>query len=94
MDSLISPGCAISGARVELSVLSPEVRIHSGADVSQCVLMEGVEVGHGVALRKTIVCPGVRIPDGKRIGMDNRADRARYTVTRGGVTAVPSEYAW
>lgn len=94
VDSLVSPGCTISGARVELSVLSPEVRIHTGADVSQCVLMEGVEVGRGAALRRTIVCPGVHIPEGKRIGMDDRADRARYTVTRDGVTAVPSEYAW
>jgi glucose-1-phosphate adenylyltransferase len=94
IDCLISPGCTISAARVELSVLSPEVRIHSAANVSHCILMEGVEVGRGVVLRRTIVCPGVRIPEGKRIGMDDRADRARYTVTQAGVTAVPSEYAW
>ncbi len=93
-DSLISPGCAISGASVEMSVLSIDVRINDGADVSQCVLMEGVEIGSGAVLRRTIVCPGVRVPDGKRIGMDDRADHARFTVTPDGVAAVPSEYAW
>jgi glucose-1-phosphate adenylyltransferase len=94
VDSLLGPGCVISGARVEQSVLSPEVRIHGGAEVSQCVLMEGVEVGCGVTLRKTIVCPGVQIPEGKRIGVDGRADRARYTVSQGGITVVPSEFTW
>jgi len=94
VDSLLSPGCTISGARVEQSVLSPGVHIRRGAEVSQCVLLEGVEVGCGVTLRRTIVCPGVHIPEGKRIGVDERADRARYTVSKNGATVVPSEYAW
>jgi glucose-1-phosphate adenylyltransferase len=93
-DSLISPGCAISGARVEMSVLSIDVRINDGAEVTECVLMEGVEIGRGAKLRRTIVCPGVRVPEGKRIGVDGRADQARFTVTPDGVAAVPSEYVW
>ncbi len=94
VDSLVGPGCTITGARVERSVLSPEVHVRSGAEVSQCVLMEDVEVGRGVILHRTILCPGVRVPEGKKIGADERADRARYTVSPGGVTVVPSEYTW
>jgi glucose-1-phosphate adenylyltransferase len=94
VDSLISPGCVLSGARVERSVLSPDVRVHAGAYVSECILMEGVDVGHGAILRKAIACPRVRIPTGTRIGVDHAADRARFIVTPQGVTVIPPEYQW
>jgi len=92
--SLISQGCVISGGRVERSVLSPGVKVRTGALVSECVLTEGVDIGRGAAIRKTIVCPGVRIPDGVRVGYDRDADRRRFTVTRQGVAVVPEEYVW
>jgi len=94
VDSLISQGCVISGGCVERSVLSPEVRVHSGAHVSESILMEGVDIGRGASLRKTIICPHAYIPEGAKVGFDHDADRSRFIVTEQGVTVIPGEYAW
>ena len=45
LDSIISPGCIISGSRVEGSVLCPNVRVHSYGVIEQSMLMPGVRVG-------------------------------------------------
>ena len=47
VDSLASAGCIISGGRVYRSVLSPNVRVHSYAEVRDAVLFDRVEVGRG-----------------------------------------------
>ncbi len=94
IDSLISAGCIISGSRVERSVLSPEVRVHTGAQVSESILMDGVDVGRRADVRRAIICPQVRIPMGAQIGVDAEQDRARFIVTPGGVTVVPRGYSW
>jgi glucose-1-phosphate adenylyltransferase len=41
------PGVIVSGGCVRRSVLSPHVRVHTGADVDGSVLMHGVDVGRG-----------------------------------------------
>ena len=94
VDSLISAGCIISGSRVERSVLSPEVTVHTGADVAESILMDGVDVGRRAVVRRAIVCPQVSIPAGVQIGVDSELDRSRFIVTPGGVTVVPRGYAW
>jgi glucose-1-phosphate adenylyltransferase len=92
--SLIGPGCVVSGGEIERSVLSPGVRVHARACVHGSILMEGVEVGRGTALRRTIICPRVRVPEGVRVGYEPDRDRARFTVTPQGVTVVPEDYIW
>jgi glucose-1-phosphate adenylyltransferase len=94
VDSLISSGCVISGGSVERSVLSPEVRVHTGANVTESVLLHGVDVGRKAIVHKALVCPGVRIPDGATVGVDSEADRARFIVTDQGVVVVPGGYIW
>ena len=46
LDSLVSPGCIISGGSIESSVLSPNVRVDEGSKVDHSVLLTGVRVGH------------------------------------------------
>jgi glucose-1-phosphate adenylyltransferase len=94
IDSLISSGCVISGGSVERCVLSPEVRVHTGAKVTESILMNGVDVGRNAVIHKALVCPHVKIPDGAVIGRDGDADRARFIVTEKGVTVVPGGYIW
>jgi len=90
LNSLVSSGCIISGGYVEESVLSPDVRVHSGADVRQCVVMDGVEIGRGARLRRTIVDKRVKIPDGAVIGYDLQRDRAKFAVSERGIVIVPA----
>jgi glucose-1-phosphate adenylyltransferase len=89
IESLVSPGCVVSGARVRRSVLSPKVDIHSGSEVDECVLLDGVDVGRGAVLRRAIVDKGVAVPPGVQVGVDHSADRARgFYVSDGGVVVI------
>jgi glucose-1-phosphate adenylyltransferase len=90
LDSIISPGCIVSGSRISGSVLCPNVRVHSFCDIEQSILMPGVRVGRHAKLRRTIVDRDVFIPRGARIGFDIEEDRRRHTVTEQGVVIVTS----
>jgi glucose-1-phosphate adenylyltransferase len=88
LDSLVCNGAIVSGGRVERSILSPEVRINSYSSVSDCVLMDGVEIGRYARLRRVIVDKYVKIPPGTVIGEDPEADRKRFSVDESGVTVI------
>ncbi len=76
-DSMVTDGCIISGGQIYTSVLSNRVRVNSFAQVEQCILLEGVQVGRYARLRRTIVDKGVSIPAGMSIGFDPDEDRRR-----------------
>jgi glucose-1-phosphate adenylyltransferase len=88
MDSLVSPGVIVSGGTVRRSILSPDVRVNTGAVVEGCVLMDGVQVGRGAIVRRAIVDKHVLVPPGARIGVDPDLDESRFTVSRSGVVAI------
>jgi glucose-1-phosphate adenylyltransferase len=77
IDSLVSPGCIVSGGRVQRSVLSPGVHVHSRAEVEHSVLLNGVAVGEGAVIRRAILDKGVVVPPGAQIGVDLDQDKAR-----------------
>src|SRR5580693_5872293 len=57
LDSVISPGCIVSGSTIYGSVLCPNVRVHSFCRVEQCILMPGVRIGRHARLRRAIIDP-------------------------------------
>ncbi len=87
-DSLISPGCIISGGHVHRSILCPAARIHSYAKVEESILGEGVDIGRHAQVRRAILDKYVRVEPGAMIGFDLERDRARFTVTEEGIVAV------
>jgi glucose-1-phosphate adenylyltransferase len=91
LDSIISPGCIISGSRVVGSVLCPNVRVHSYGQIEQCMLMPGVRIGRHARLRRAIIDRDVLIPRGAVIGFDPEEDRKRHTVTDLGVVVVTED---
>jgi glucose-1-phosphate adenylyltransferase len=92
LDSIVGAGTIVSGGQLERSVCSHEVRIHSYAEVEECVLFPHVEVGRGARLRRCIVDKGVRVPAGESIGWDLERDRERFAVSESGVVAVTREH--
>jgi len=91
LDSIVSPGCIVSGGRVTNSVLSPNVRINSYSEVDSSILFWNVVVGRRSRIRRAIVDRDVIIPENTEIGFDHELDRSRgYLVTENGITVVPS----
>jgi len=88
IDSLISEGCVISGSRVRNSILSPNVFVHSYAEVTDSIIMSGVEVGRGAKVRRAIVDKYHKILDGEIIGYDLKRDREKYFVSDSGIVVI------
>jgi glucose-1-phosphate adenylyltransferase len=89
-DSIVSPGVVVSGATVSGSVLSPGVRLHSWAQVTDSVLFDGCVVSRYAQIHRAIIDKNVMVPERARIGLDREHDLARgFTVTDSGITVVP-----
>ena len=89
MNSLVSQGVIVSGGQVRRSILSPGVRVHSGAEVEGAVLMHGVDIGRRSVVRKCILDKNVVVEPGASVGVDLARDLARgFTVTANGVIVV------
>jgi glucose-1-phosphate adenylyltransferase len=74
---------------VNSSVLSPNVRINSYAEVTQSILFEGVQVGRHARICRAIVDKNVDIPPGLQIGFDAEEDKKRFFVSPKGIVVVP-----
>lgn len=90
MDSIVSPGTIVSGGTVDRSVLSPEVRVNSYANVVESILLDGVDVGRHCRIRRAIIEKGVRVPEGATIGYDLAEDAKHFRVTPRGIVVVES----
>ena len=91
LNSLVSNGCIISGAHVERSVLSPDERIDNYSEICDSILMEGVNIGKNVKIRKAIIDKSVSIPDGKSIGYNLEEDAKQLAVTEKGIVIAHKE---
>jgi len=89
LNSIISNGCIISGGNVKRSILSPQVTIHSFAEIEDSILLEGVDVGRNAKIKRTIIDKEVQIPPGMEIGYHLDEDAKRFTVTASGIVVVP-----
>lgn len=90
IDSFVSNGVIISGARCVHSILSPGVRLNSWSHVSDSVLMNGVVLARRARVDRAILDKNVYVGEGVTIGVDLEADRRRgFIVSDGGITVVP-----
>ncbi len=94
VDSIVSDGCILSGGVVRRSVLARGVRVHTGALVEGCVIMDDCDIGRHAKLRRAILDKNVRIPQDGTVGYDLEADRARgWHVTHSGVVVIGREHS-
>ncbi|QXT63557.1 glucose-1-phosphate adenylyltransferase [Tessaracoccus palaemonis] len=88
-DSIVAPGCIISGGEVDRTVLSPNVRVEKWAQISESVLMDSVSIGRDAVVRRAILDKNVVVPDGVQIGVDHEHDRSRgFQVSDNGIVTV------
>jgi glucose-1-phosphate adenylyltransferase len=91
LDSIVSPGCIVSGSTIQGSVLCPNVRVHSFCHIEQCILMPGVRVGRHAKMRRAIIDRDVLIPRGALIGYNPEEDRRRHSTTDSGIVVVTAD---
>lgn len=90
-NSILSPGVLVTGGSVRDSVLSPSVRVDSGARIDGAVLLNGVHVGEGAVVKNAILDKNVVVPPGAQIGVDPEADRARGFTVEDGLTVLAKD---
>jgi glucose-1-phosphate adenylyltransferase len=89
LDSIMCNGAIISGGRVSRTIISPNVRVNSYAEVLDSVLMEGVSVGRNCKIKNTIIDKYVTVPPNTTIGYNLEEDRKKYDISPDGIVVVP-----
>jgi len=87
-NSVISKGSIITGASVDNSVISPNVRIEPGAVVENAILFDDVTIGAGAVVRNAIIDKNVVVPRNREIGVDTERDRDEFTISDAGIVAI------
>jgi glucose-1-phosphate adenylyltransferase len=88
IDSIVSGGCLLSGGFVRNSVLGRGVRVHAGALVEDCVILDNCDIGRRSKIRRAILDKNVRVPDDAIIGYDLEHDRLTHHVTESGIVVI------
>jgi len=94
LDSIVSGGCILAGGLVRKSVLGRGVRVHTGATVEGCVIMDNCDIGRHAKVRRAILDKNVHVPEGATVGFDLDADRARgWHITESGIVVIGREHS-
>jgi glucose-1-phosphate adenylyltransferase len=92
IDSIVSGGCILSGGVVRNSILGRNVRVHAGALLEDCVILDNCDIGRRAKVKRAILDKNVRLPEDTLVGYDLEADRARgWHVTDTGIVVIGGE---
>ncbi len=91
VDSMVSGGCVISGAKVGHSLLFSNVRVNSYTTVQDSIILSAVNIGRNCRITKAIIEKGCEIPEGTVIGENRAEDESRFYVSPGGVVLVTTD---
>ena len=91
VDSMVSGGCIISGAKLRHSLLFSNVHLHSYSQVQHSVVLPDVEVGRHSRITRAVIDKGCIIPPKTIIGEDAEEDARRFYRTPAGTVLVTPE---
>ena len=91
VDSMVSGGCVISGAKVRHSLLFSNVRVNSYTTLQDTIVLPEVNIGRHCRITKAILEKGCEIPEGTIIGESRTDDEKRFHVSPGGVVLVTTD---
>lgn len=88
IDSIMSGGTIITGARVQNSVLGRYVRIHSYSEIDDCIVLDNSNIGRRSKIKRAIIGKNVTLPPDTVIGYDLEEDAKHHMVTDSGIVVV------
>lgn len=91
IDSLVSGGCILSGARVKRSVIFFATEIERGSVIKDSVILPKVSIGENCRITRAVIDKACIIEDGMVIGEDLELDKKRFHVTESGIVLVTPE---
>jgi glucose-1-phosphate adenylyltransferase len=88
-DSLIGQGSLVADAVIRRSVIGRNVQIDHGAEIDECIILDGAHIGSKARLRRVIADRHNVIADGETIGWNPAKDRKRFQATKNGLVVLP-----
>jgi glucose-1-phosphate adenylyltransferase len=91
--SIVGPGCTLTDCRIVHSIIAPGVRIAPGAEVSDSIILEDVEIRRGARLHRLILDKSSTIPEGFEVGFDADKDARNFKISRNGIRVAPKGWS-
>ncbi len=88
-DSLVGQGSLVTDATIRRSVIGRNVHIEHGAEIDECVILDGARVGSKARLRRVIADRYNVIPQSAEMGFVPEVDRKKYQTTKSGLVILP-----
>ena len=88
INSMVSGGCIVSGARVNQSLMFSNVRINERSYIERAVIFPDVRVCACCLIKRAIIDSGGVVPDGTQIGVNPHEDARRFYISEQGVVLV------
>ena len=89
VNSLLADGSVIRGGAVMRSVVGPSCVVEAGAEIEDCILLDGCRIGRGAHIRRAVVGPGVLVADNEDVGYDEPLRPHAHRLPSG-LTLVPA----
>ncbi len=82
-------GSLVIDSKIRRSVIGRDVRIEHGAEIDECVILDGAKIGAKARLRRVIVDRFNAIPESAEIGFVQETDKKRYHTATSGLVVLP-----
>ncbi len=94
-DAMVGQGSLVVDANIRRSVIGRNVRIGEGADIEECVILDGTVVGSKARLRRVISDRFNLIPPGTELGYEKLQDNnIQYSVDKSGIIVLPRGHSY
>jgi len=94
-DTLVGQGSLVVNARLRRSVLGRNVSIGEGAEIEECVILDGTIIGPNARLKRVIVDRFNMIPPGTVLGYAHPKDNGLpCTVDKSGLIIIPRGHSY
>jgi glucose-1-phosphate adenylyltransferase len=88
VDSMVSGGCLISGAKIKNSLLFSNVKLNSYSYLKQTVVLPDVKIGRHCKIKRAVIDKGCSIPPNTNIGQNLEEDAKHFYVSEQGIVLV------